>query len=538
MQIGGGLIERFDRLDARPHVIALHFRRQHQQHGGAGLEQLTIFGKTFREDDGFIGAGRIGQPENAHLVAGLGAAFLTRHHGAGDLAGGGAHLHGAGEFRPGLHAHLLEHRRIVVERMAGQEEADSVVFAAQPFRRQPGFDLRHGDRLRRTAAAKQFVLPDRRGFVGALRPAEHLIHGAEHAGAVRLELIERACGGKALQHALVDGARVHARGEIGQVPELGRSARFDDGLDRLTADAFERGQRVDDGVALDVESNARAVDRRRIDLDAETLGLGAEFRKFIRIAHIQSHRRRQELDRIIGLHVSGLIRDQRVSRGVALVEAVVGETFEQFENRVGLRLPDAARDAAIDEDAALLLHFAADLLAHGAAQKVGVAERIAGQNLGGLHHLLLIDDDAEGFLQHLLHLGMDVIRLLHAVLARAISRDVRHRARPVQRDQRDDILETVGPHVEQRAAHARAFQLEHADRFGARQQVIGLGVVERDGGEIDVDAAALQQRHRGLQHGQGLEAEEVELHQARLLDPFHIELGDRHVGFRIAIKRH
>ena len=48
----------------------------------------------------------------------------------------------------------------------------------------------------------------------------------------------------------------------------------------------------------------------------------------------------------------------------------------------------------------------------------------------------------------------------------------------------------------------------------------------------------LQQPHRGLQHGQRLQAEEVELHQPGLLDPFHVELGDRHVGLRIAVERH
>ena len=38
----------------------------------------------------------------------------------------------------------------------------------------------------------------------------------------------------------------------------------------------------------------------------------------------------------------------------------------------------------------------ADLLAHGAAQHVGFAERIAGQLLRDLHHLFLVDDDAVG----------------------------------------------------------------------------------------------------------------------------------------------
>ena len=40
------------------------------------------------------------------------------------------------------------------------------------------------------------------------------------------------------------------------------------------------------------------------------------------------------------------------------------------------------------------------------------------------------------------------------------------------------------------------------------------------------------------QHRQGLEAQEVELHQAGLLDELHVELGDRHVGARVAVERH
>ncbi len=83
-----------------------------------------------------------------------------------------------------------------------------------------------------------------------------------------------------------------------------------------------------------------------------------------------------------------------------------------------------------------------------------------------------------------------------------------------------------------------AFHLEHADGLAARQHLVGLGVVERDAQEIDLDAALAHEPHRGLQHGQRLEAEEVELHQARRLDPFHVELGHRHVRFRIAIERH
>ena len=74
---------------------------------------------------------------------------------------------------------------------------------------------------------------------------------------------------------------------------------------------------------------------------------------------------------------------------------------------------------------------------------------------------------------------MQVFRLLLAVLARVVDRDVLHRAGPVERDQRDDVLEAVGLHADQRLAHALAFQLEHADRLAARQHLVGRRVVQR-----------------------------------------------------------
>jgi len=79
--------------------------------------------------------------------------------------------------------------------------------------------------------------------------------------------------------------------------------------------------------------------------------------------------------------------------------------------RVGLVALDAAFGRALDEMRALLLHLPADFLTHCAAQQVRLAEREAGEDLRGLHHLLLIDDDAEGLLQDRLELGMDIVGL-------------------------------------------------------------------------------------------------------------------------------
>jgi hypothetical protein len=75
-----------------------------------------------------------------------------------------------------------------------------------------------------------------------------------------------------------------------------------------------------------------------------------------------------------------------------------------------MRALDAALDRAFDEVLALRLHLRTDLLAHGATEQIGLAERIAGEDLRGLHHLFLIDDDAIGLFQDRLELGMDVFR--------------------------------------------------------------------------------------------------------------------------------
>ena len=180
---------------------------------------------------------------------------------------------------------------------------------------------------------------------------------------------------QAFDHPLVDGARVDAAGEVGKVGERLFAARGNDRLDRLPADAAQRRQRIVDGVAGNLELDAGTVDRGRLDLDRQPLRLGAEFRELVGVAHAERHRRGEEFDGVVRLHVRRLIGDQRVGCGVALVEAVVGKPLQQLEDRGRLSLFDAALDRAGHEAVALRLHLAADLLAHGAAQEVGLAER-------------------------------------------------------------------------------------------------------------------------------------------------------------------
>ena len=177
---------------------------------------------------------------------------------------------------------------------------------------------------------------------------------------------------------------------------------------------------------------------------------------------------------------------------MALVETVVGEFGEKVENLIRPRFIEAAFDRAGDETIALRGHLGLDLLAHGAAQNIRLAERKPGENLGNLHHLFLIDDDAEGLLEDRRDAWMDVVRDFLAALHRAIGWDIRHWARPVEGDERDNVLEAVGAHVDQGLAHAGAFKLEDTHRFAAFQHRIGLFVVQGNFREVDRDPAPFQ----------------------------------------------
>ncbi len=221
-----------------------------------------------------------------------------------------------------------------------------------------------------------------------------------------------------------------------------------------------------------------------------------------------------------------------------LVEAIACELVDQVEQLVRLGLGDVVHlRAALDEQRALRVHLRLDLLAHRAAQQVGAAERIAGQDLRGLHHLFLIDEDAVGFLEDTLQQRVRIFDRLQALLTPPEHRNIVHRTRAIERDERDDVAEIGRPHRRQRAPHPFGFELEHAHRLTALEQFIDRRIVPAERGKVDADVARGEQLDRLLQHRQRLEAKEVELHQPRSLDIFHVELRHRHVRARIAVQR-
>ena len=119
---------------------------------------------------------------------------------------------------------------------------------------------------------------------------------------------------------------------------------------------------------------------------------------------------------------------------------------------------------ALEETAALRGHLLHLLLAHGAAQNIGIAQRVTGDAVRDLHHLFLVDHHAVGLLEDLLHLRQIVDNFPAAVFAldEVVDHAALYGAGTVERVQRGQVFDAAGLVAAQNVAHARRFELEHA----------------------------------------------------------------------------
>ena len=224
---------------------------------------------------------------------------------------------------------------------------------------------------------------------------------------------------------------------------------------------------------------------------------------------------------------------------MALVETVTGKLVDQVKQLIGFHSVDLVMlSATLNESFTLGIHFGLDLLAHRPAQQIGATQRIARQDLRGLHHLFLIDKDAIGFCQNGFEQRVRIFDRDAAILPVPKQSDIVHRAGAIERDERDDISKIGGPDRSKRAAHPFGFQLKHADRIAALEQCVDAFILPFERIEIGPGARSCLDQVAGfLQDRKRLEAKKVELHEPGAFAIFHVELRHRHIRARIAIKR-
>ena len=126
------------------------------------------------------------------------------------------------------------------------------------------------------------------------------------------------------------------------------------------------------------------------------------------------------------------------------------------------------------------------LLAHRAAQQVGLAERVAGELLRGALHLLLVDDqavgDAQDLLERLLQLGVDRARSSagRSCAARSWCASSCPSGPGRYSAMTAEMSSKLSGRIWRSSDRMRAaVELEHAQGVAAAEQLVGRRVVER-----------------------------------------------------------
>ena len=216
---------------------------------------------------------------------------------------------------------------------------------------------------------------------------------------------------------------------------------------------------------------------------------------------------------------------------MGFVETVSREFLNEIEQPLGRLLPHLAPCRALDKLVALGRHFFGLFLAHRSPEDVGLPQGEPGDLMGDCHDLFLVDDDAVGFFEDGLKFGNVIRDAALAVFALDEVGNQVHRTRPVEGHNRDDILESVGAQVDDELAHPAALQLEERRGSPRADEFVGRRIVQGDRRDREAlrvgPPARIDHLDGAIDDGQRLQAQEVELHEADLLDLAHGELGDR-----------
>ena len=303
---------------------------------------------------------------------------------------------------------------------------------------------RKGSSARRVRAAEieDRPLPHGQVLLGLLPRTLGLLEHRQHSLARRPGRAERSALDERLNRLLVHRPSVHSGAEVPQVLE--RSTLFAGALDRfhgLIADALDRVQPEPDVAIDDDELVLGHIYVRRQDGDPHLLGLGDEERHLVLGVHHRGDQRRHVLSGVVRFEPRGSVGDQRVAGGVRLVEAVVRRTLVGRPKLLDHLLAGPGPPAPFEELGLELGHRLAVLLADRLAQVVGLGAAESGDLLGDLHRLLLVDDHAVGRFENRAQALVGVGDGLGVVLAAGVVGDVLHRPGPVQRVERDQVLE-------------------------------------------------------------------------------------------------
>ncbi len=182
----------------------------------------------------------------------------------------------------------------------------------------------------------------------------------------------------------------------------------EDGIDGVAAYVLDGGEAETNSCGAGGEVGAGNLHVGRLDGDAHFAALLDVLDHVFGLGNFRAQQRRHELYRVVGLEIGGVVGQQGVGRGVRLVEAVAGELLHQIEDADYFVFGVLALEGSLDKAGALLGHLLGIFFAHGAAKQIGFAQGVAGEHVGDLHDLLLVDDDSQRLLEQGFEFGQFV----------------------------------------------------------------------------------------------------------------------------------
>ncbi len=416
-----------------------------------------------------------------------------------------------------------------VQGVAGQEQAQQLLFKPQELgtselllpHRQLGHQL--------FCPEERLLAGDPLPF-GQLGEAEPLVHQGQQPFAGLAEPVEGPCPDEVLHRVPGHPFRVHPLTEVEESLEGPLPAGLQDRLHRRAPHVLDRRQAKSDlPPSQGGEIHVRFIYVRGQHLDAHLPTLGDVGGHFVRVVPHRGEERGHELRGVVGLEVSSPIGDEGVGGGVGFVEAITGELLDVGEDPPGFLFRDSVVHTAGDEPGLHLRHHFRLLLAHGLAQEICLGQGEPGQPLGHEHHLILIDGQAIGFLEHFLQGRVGIGDRLPTVLALdvVLGHAGFQRPWPVQGQDGDEFPELGRLQAPDQGPHPGGLQLEHPAGLPLPDQLEGGLVVERDLGEVHPHPGPLlHQPAHVIEQGQVPEPQEVHLQEAQGLQVVHVELGN------------
>ncbi len=344
--------------------------------------------------------------------------------------------------------------------------------------------------------------------------------------------IERSALDQTFQDPSVDFAQIDAAEKIHEGCKFSFHADFHYGFNRRFPDIFYGGKAETDVASRNAEILLGFIDVRRQNIDAHFLAVGHVPDNLVPVVFFAGQKRRHEGDGIMGLQIGRLVGDHRVGGAVRLVETVFGEVFHLIPYDFCLVLVDRFLFRAFKKTGFLLFHRRYLLFPHHFAQRVGLRHGISSNDVGDLHDLFLVKDDAVGFFEDRLQLGKLIGNLLLSMLAGDKIGNHLHRSRPVGSNQRDDVFDAVRLEIDQQVFHPGAFQLENTVGFPLCEQTVGFFIIERKIVHVNIDMVGIPDEIHGvLNDRQRLETQKIKFGQPDGFDILHRILGNPVIFF-------